>query len=208
MFRRKAVVLACVILIGGIYMAGCRRGAAPRVEPPKLDPAAAAAAAMAEYDTNKDGKLSPEEMRRCPALWASREHLDPNNQGLTREMLERHMRKWVDSAAGSITQLVRVTRRGQPLEGATVTFEPEKFLGPSYESGSGTTDKDGVAGNITTPSAKAVNAPGLPPGFYKIKITKPGDNIPARYNEKTELGAEVSYQAMGVSAGLNFDLDY
>jgi len=31
----------------------------------------------------------------------------------------------------------------------------------------------------------------LPPGLYRIRVTKDGTNIPARYNTRTKLGQEV-----------------
>ena len=34
-------------------------------------------------------------------------------------------------------------------------------------------------------------SPGLSPGFYRVEITKEGDNIPAKYNTATTLGLEI-----------------
>ena len=40
-----------------------------------------------------------------------------------------------------------------------------------------------------------VNGPddvqGVPPGFYRVEITKAGEQIPAKYNTATTLGGEV-----------------
>jgi hypothetical protein len=53
---------------------------------------------------------------------------------------------------------------------------------------------------------------GVAPGFYRIEITKAGDNIPAKYNSETTLGQAVGVppskggRAKGVIT--KFDLKY
>lgn len=82
---------------------------------------------------------------------------------------------------------------------------PEKFLGGTLQSGSGATSPEGYA-NITAPYAADVSVRGLSPGFYRVEITKPGENIPTRYNSKTTFGAEISSE--DPRHGLIFDLKY
>jgi hypothetical protein len=50
--------------------------------------------------------------------------------------------------------------------------------------------------------------PGMPPGMYRVEITKPGDNIPAKYNKETELGQEVSLDNIDIQMGIKFPLKY
>ena len=48
---------------------------------------------------------------------------------------------------------------------------------------------------------------GVPPGFYLVRITKAGVNIPAKYNTQTTLGAEVSNDPSSYG-GANFVLEF
>lgn len=49
----------------------------------------------------------------------------------------------------------------------------------------------------------------MPPGFYRVEITKDGLNIPAKYNTETILGTEISYETMlqPIEFDLKFRLD-
>ena len=58
---------AWTAILGICALAGCSRFPDPP-ERPDLDPAAAAQKAMGEYDANGDGKLSGDELKKCPAL--------------------------------------------------------------------------------------------------------------------------------------------
>ena len=97
--------------------------------------------------------------------------------------------------------------RPQPIAGAEVKFVPESFLGPGLKTGTGTTDKNGDA-MISQPSRGGDDpAIGMCPGFYRVEITK-GNEIPAKYNTATILGEEVAGDAVGLSTGLAFELEY
>ena len=97
----------------------------------------------------------------------------------------------------------RVLHNGEPLAGAKAVFAPEKFLGDGLQSGSGTTDRQGIAW-ISSPYAADPSVKGLSPGFYRIQITKDGERVPARFNVETTLGAEVAPRAEKAV----FDLKY
>ena len=60
----------------------------------------------------------------------------------------------------------------------------------------------------TWPPTAPTSPPGLSPGFYRVQVTKAGEKIPAKYNQKTIFGQEVAIDAEGVRNGINFDLDY
>ena len=86
---------------------------------------------------------------------------------------------------------------GAPLEGATVTFEPEPFLGPNVATASGQTGKNGatimmIAADNGNPQGQ--RKAGVHYGLYKVRISKPvggKESLPARYNVNSELGVEI-----------------
>ena len=98
-----------------------------------------------------------------------------------------------------------VTHNGRPLEGADVKFVPEKFLGPNMKTATGKTDENGVA-RLSVPTGDG--PPGVPPGFYRVEITKADMKIPAKYNKETIFGQEVAIDAEGIRNGIKFDLEF
>jgi hypothetical protein len=80
---------------------------------------------------------------------------------------------------------------GKPLQGATVTYVPEKFMGSSIKPASGVSDERGTVPLIV----EGEKLPGVQPGLYRVQISKKDasgqETIPARYNQDTILGAEV-----------------
>ena len=98
-----------------------------------------------------------------------------------------------------------LTLDGQPLSGALITFEPEKFLGDEIKTAFATTNQFGTA----APSIPIEQRPdpklpgGANFGLYKVRISKivnGKETIPARYNTETVLGQEVSYDDPGMKA--------
>ncbi len=61
-------------------------------------------------------------------------------------------------------------------------------MGPGLKTATTTTDQAGVSGTFQVDGKSYTS---LPPGLYRIRVTKDGTNIPARYNTQTTLGQEV-----------------
>jgi len=81
----------------------------------------------------------------------------------------------------------------KPLEGATVIYEPEPFLGPSYHTHRGTTNAAGTC-ELDTP-----DVPEYPHmiyvGLYRVRVSKVvngQETVPLQYNAKTTLGRELA----------------
>jgi hypothetical protein len=164
--------------------------------------------AIQEYDTDGNGKIDGAELDKCPGLKALLRRTDPSGQGgLTADMIAARIKAWHESRLGRMIVPFRVTHNGKPLEGAEVKFVPEKFLGEYMITATGTTDSQGFVA-MSVPLTRKTDPSGVPPGFYRIEITKPGIKIPEKYNVKTELGIEVSINAEWADHGLEFDLDY
>jgi hypothetical protein len=176
--------------------AGCADGNRGRVAPPSISPSGAAAAALAEYDANKDGYLDAKELEGCPALQGAVKAIDKNGDGrLSADEIADRLTAILESKVGRLTFSCEVTLNGKPLSGATVNFVPEKFLGSAVSPASGVTDSTGIA----LLNAEGGTAPGMQPGYYRVTISKKDsqgkETIPPRYNTQTTLGQEVAPSA-------------
>jgi hypothetical protein len=89
-----------------------------------------------------------------------------------------------------------VTLDGRPLEGASVTLEPESFLGEEVKVAVCTTDMFGTASpNVPDDQRLDPRTSGAYMGFYKVKISKLANGkemVPRKYNEESILGQEVA----------------
>jgi hypothetical protein len=213
MCRKKNLLLISILSVVAVAcLAGCSRrphnGHGFRINPEPL-----ARAAIEEFDTNKDGKIDRAELEKCPGLKAAAEKIDPRGTGeITAKMIAARIQTWLDTRLGRMSLSCRITHNGKPLEGAEVKFVPERFLGldhPERWTASGKTDDKGNASiSIPTNPNDRNDRPGVPPGFYRIDVTKPGIKIPAKYNTETTLGQEVALDAHGIKEGIQFDLDF
>jgi len=200
-------LLLCVLLIS---IAALRAENPPRrLGVPKIDAKAAGAEAMKLFDANKDGKLSGDELNKCPGVKAAIDQIDPSGKGeITAETIAARIKAWQDTKLARMTISCRVLHNGQPLAGAVVKFVPEKFLGKNVKTGTGKTDAHGIA--MLSVPLNGREPPGMAPGFYRVEITKEGEQIPAEYNTDTILGQEVARDAKGIQdmKGIKFDLKY
>jgi len=195
----------CWILAVGGWMACCACGCSrhpPAPQKPKISPREAGEAAIAEYDADGNSRLDGKEIGKSPALKHAmkevRDKIDRDGDGmLTAEEITARIAYWLDCGTTVISGVTRVTLNGKPLPGATVTFEPEEFLGPGFTACEGVTDKFGEA-FIKGPDP---NYPGLYLGFYRVRVSKVvngRETIPSRYNTNTEVGFEASVDHPGV----------
>jgi hypothetical protein len=186
---------------------GCRPSGPPAVVP-ELPDSSAAHKAMELYDTDHDGFLDDKELEQVPGLKAAKKEIDTEHHGkISEQDIARRIKSWRDSHIGRMPALCYVTHNGKPLAGATVVFVPEKFLGGTIKSGSGTTSPAGNA-QISTPYPGDPSITGLAPGFYRVEITKDGEKIPAKYNSETTLGAEAASGSQMAKGPFSFDLQY
>ena len=161
------------------------------------------------FAKNGEDKLSGDELNKCPGLKAGLSRLDPAGTGVvTAHMIAEHIAAWHATNLGRMRISCHVYHNGQPLPGAEVKFVPEPFLGTEIKTASGVTNANGVAW-ISAPQRQPNDAPGVPPGYYRVEISKPGLAIPAKYNTDTIFGAEVASDARELRArGLEFDLKF
>jgi EF hand domain-containing protein len=186
---------------------GCSSGQQSRLDAPGIDADAAGKQAIALYDANHDGVISGDELNKCPGIKSALKRFDTNGDGkVTAENIAGRIKKWQESKLAVISAVVTVTLDDNPLGDATVTFEPEPFLGPNVAKVSGKTTDRGVVVLQIDPRTK----PGMNPGIYKVRISKQvngQETIPAGYNANTELGVEVAQDNPDVTLkGIRFDL--
>ncbi|HKD38589.1 MAG TPA: hypothetical protein VKB78_17375 [Pirellulales bacterium] len=188
-----------------VVLCGCGGGRPAREAPPSISPSAAGAEALAEFDTNHDGVISGAELDKCPALKSALKRYDTNgDKKVTAANIAARIEKWQSTGTALATLSAAITLDGQPLVDASVTAEPEKFLGPEIQSATGKTDAYGNA------RLKVSGKPGAHYGLYKIQVSKMEggkETIPATYNVNTQLGLEFAPDAPELkSAGYVFHL--
>jgi len=198
-----------VLVLAGISSSGvgCSRQP-PRLRAPMINAAEAAAKAMAMFDANNDGMIAGEELDKCPGLKAALPRLSPNGRGVTAEAITARIKSWQESKAGRLAFACIVTRNGAPFADAEVKFIPEKFLGENMPIATGKTDGNGMARISIPVSGEQYDPPGVPPGFYRVEITKSGEAVPSKYNTETVLGQEVAIDSGVLQNDIRLDLQF
>lgn len=190
-------VVYCLLLIMTCLAMGCSRG--PRaIERVDVDLDATAQRAIAQLDSNSDGKIDEKEVRAAPGLAEAFARADKDdNQSLSAQEIGDYMNVIVDGSPAIFALEFELSYRGRPLDQATVTLVPESFQGDQFKPASGVSDADGFAD--VTMAAEDLPFEGSPfgvrPGLYRIQITSNKQNIPTKYNSNTELGIELSLSA-------------
>ena len=188
-YLRTFMLLGVVMVV--LVSTGCWRGPA-RVKPPGIDALQAGEKAMEMYDGDGDGVVKGHELEAAHSLRNSMQTLDQNNDmGVDAEEVTARIKQWQESRVGLMPMRCKVRLNGRPLAGATVTFEPEKFLGDTIQTARGETNQQGlvfvcISGRRPT---------GIACGFYLVKISKKNgetETVSAKYNTQTRLGAEVT----------------
>jgi len=189
--------LAWVVSLSSLFLVSCS-SRPPAVSGPDIDPESAASAAIEAFDVNHDGALSGDEFAKSPALGSALKRIDTNADGsASADEIAQRIGNWQASGIALTSFGFTVTLDGRPLEGATVTFEPEAFLGDSIKSASCQTNVSGGGGASIPKEMRGdpSDPPGMHLGFYKVKISKLVDGaetIPAKYNTETVLSQEVA----------------
>lgn len=181
-----------------LTLLGCSGGPG-REPPPAISPSGAGQAAIAEYDTNHDGVISGEELKKCPALRRALSRYDTNGDGkVTADKIAARIEKWQESKVAAMHVGILLSLDGQPLEGASVTAEPEAFLGTSISPATGTTTASGST-DLNVPGKRGAQC-----GLYKLRVSKQvngKETIPPRYNTATEFGIEVARDVPELAGG-------
>jgi hypothetical protein len=191
-----------------IFLAGCSK--APKSYAPVVDADAAGKAALEQYDTDKDGKISGSELDQAASLKSNLGKIDlDNDKALTAEEISKRIRFWQTDKLYGSRRPVRVTvfHHRTPLEGVEVKLVPEKFLGDKMKTVRGTTEFNGTA-ILMCENSGPDDPPGVGPGFYRVEITKSGEPIPPKFNSDSTLGLDTTADNPEMVKGIRFFLMY
>jgi hypothetical protein len=177
-----------------LLAAGCGGGGADTspIAAPSYNAYTMADAAMKKYDKNGDGKIAGPELDACPSLKNSLLALDTDkDKGIGWSELQTRFTEYTTTGIGAVSITCTVRASSFDVTGATVTFTPEDFMGPSVSGGTATLDKSGI-GSV----GGGGGLPGLPCGFYRVSISKKDGSgkelVPTKYAAGDILGVEIS----------------
>lgn len=203
MSSRQPSYFALVLIVAA---GGCSRSL-ERFKAPKVDAASSASAAVELYDADGDGKLSKQELAKCPGILGKLAAYDKNGDGsVDQAEIKDQLAQLLKHGTGGTQLTCLVTYKRKPLIGAEVVLEPEPYLGNDIQAARGTTNGSGSA-QLTIPPEhlpshlqrmKAVHY-----GTFKVRITHPSTSIPEKYNTATELGYETEIGNPTVRFDLN-----
>ena len=195
-FDRPRWLVCCLALVS-LPVAACSYGPSA-VNQPTINASHASSLAIETYDKNGDGIVSGDELDQAPALKAALQRLDTDgDKAITADEVMARVKVWQGMRTGLTSFEFAATMDGSPLTEATVTFEPEGFLGDQIKAATATTNVYG-RGMATIPKDQRPD-PTWPPGMhialYRVKISKVvngKETIPAKYNTNTILGQEAA----------------
>lgn len=191
------LALAAAAALVPVWIASCNSRPA-RVYQPSINASRAGQLAMDQYDTNGDGVVAGDELEDAPGLKAALVTTDTNSDGgISGDEVAARIGGWQQMRTGLMSFSFRATLDGERLVGATVTFEPEEFLGDEIKAATCTTNRLGAGGgSIPKDQRPHPSTPaGMHLGLYKVRISRlvgGRETIPARYNVETVLGQEVA----------------
>lgn len=159
------------LALSAVGVSGCG-GTSPVSQLRTGAPAEAAAKVMELRDVDKDGKLTAAELSSSPGLLEGLTKVDANQDGAIdlAEMTSRFTAH--DELSDVVAVQVQVAAKGVPLNGAQVTFTPEPFMGESKQAYAGTS----VGGTVPL-AGEATPLPGLPTGYYVVRIVHPKSGV-------------------------------
>ena len=179
----------------GLLLLGCSNKPG-RIPQPDIDANEVALAAMEMLDEDGSGTLSAGELADMASLQRSLDRLDANgDQELSSTEIANRIEEWQEYGSGLVAATCTVFQKGKPLEGATVTYEPEDFFGGSIFTGYGKTN----AGGRTIMSVAEEHRPkpvyrGLQTGFYKIVITYADGSKADDFHDGIEIAGDLINQ--------------
>lgn len=203
-FNTRHAKCACALVVAvSLLFTGCER----KLKGPSFDPAKSAADAMTQYDSDSNGSLSEDEVEACPGMKVAFPRIDSDGDGLiTESEIAARVEYYKTAPVRVLSGGIKVTYKGKALDGARVTFDPEKFLGDDFAPCSGDTNGNGEAFLNREVDAEF---PGIYLGFYRVRVSKMVDGketLPKKYNEESMIGHEAAADLLNEFDVPRFDL--
>jgi hypothetical protein len=183
---------------GCLLLVGCSSRPA-RVKPVDIDPSSASSAAIEMHDKDGDDAIGGAELDAVPGLKKHVARYDRDSDGkISQDEIYQRLADWGKQKLAFMGASFIVSLDGQPLEGATLTMVPEGYLGENVKPATGVTGPTGLgrlahADEFLPKTTNGRPMHGVFGGTYKVQITHPSRNIPAKYNTATVLGEEIAY---------------
>lgn len=199
-----------VIAVLAPVFAGCS-SSPPAIKPVDVDPDEASRLAIEQYDKNQDGALSDDELRGVPGIAKYKSLYDQDGDGsVSQDEIAARLELWSEQGLGFRPLNVVVVVDGRPLPDASLEFVPESYLGPNVKRASGTTDSSGMASLAVAvedmpPALAHLPIDGVMGGTFKVRVTHPTVELPARFNTETELGEEIAFDTIRERAVVTID---
>jgi EF hand len=181
-FNRGLGSLLAMMLAGGC---GKSADSASEWKPPEF-----AAAVLEKLDKNGNSLVEAAELAAAPGLKAGAKAIDTNRDGkLSKEELEARFTYYRDKSAGHVmNRELRITRNGRPLVDVEVRLVPEFFLTGVLEPATGFTDDTGSV-RPSVPNEENVALMWL--GYYRVEVTSSRAKLPPQLNTASTVGVEV-----------------
>jgi len=184
--------------------AGCsQRPAGPR--PPNIDAQQSGEYALELHDSNDDRELDATELGQIPGILHALPIYDRDSNGkVSAAEIAARILQWRKDDTGLLMLSCVVLLDGRPLEGAHVRLVPEPFLGDEIRVATTTTGRRGqgllkLADEDLPGHLRGL--PGVALGIYKVEVTHPTIELPAKYHSATELGLEVGDDSPELQGG-------
>lgn len=189
--RSDSMLCRCFFVLGFCsLLTGCFGGPS-RVEAPKWDVDAIMAACMKQADTDGDGVVTKQEAKdKAPSLEYALQALDSDKDGkLSEDEIRQRFVDLANAKTGVQGFGVKFTYKGRPLPGGEARLVPEAFLEGVIEAAEAPIEPVTGTASFDIPGDDYY---GVRPGMYRIEVTSDKVKLPAKYNEETELGIDVS----------------
>ncbi len=203
------LLFVCVSLC--LLVVGCSSQPS-RVSPVEIDPSDASSAALEMYDKDGDSAIGGGELDAVPGIKKHLGKYDSNSDGkVGRDEIQSRLQSMIDEKTALLGATFIVQFDGQLLEGATVELVPEGYLGENVKPATGETGPTGLArlshaDEFLPKTANGRPLPGVFAGTYKIRVTHPSRNIPAKYNSATQIGEEIAHDLNPTDAAMPLSL--
>jgi len=159
---------------------------------PHIDTDSAAAKALELFDSNSDGALDNEELKRVPGLSEGKKRADADGNGtLSADEIAQRIASWYESPRKLISTELVFTYNKRLVRRAKVTLVPEPFLQEWLSPVTGETSETGAFAPTISQEI-----PGAYMGYYRVKVSVQSggkERIPPKFNEQTELGVELCH---------------